>query len=1765
MSLIERITRRMNVLETAGLDSEVCVTIAGNRSTPYERDRDNGYQDKLSRDFNMTILNSYIRTGLCIDNPLPPPALPPSPPNAGVLGEGQVAKCPDGEYALASNPSLCMPCRVGGYCSGSQFHPCDRGTWNPSGNGKNASACMICPVDYTLHTAVFHSNLSRAEWPESASVDCTSGNKVRVRLGFFAHSPYSQKAFACANKDSCCGSDEAYRARAGCNVRSNSSGGDLFGQDACKQGHKGVLCGECEDDFYRSRRSCKACSDLERNDDAWFKDTRAAMIILIPLVTILFVMTILMYLQLWKPSVPCGVVDGRLHTRVLRPLASWYSRTVSQHLSVSSGIFKIMLSYCQCIGAVTHFDRIQWPGNFDAFIDFINQWLNIEIFTVLPAECLYGKRLGFMYEIVVAFLLPILFLVSVYLIILFSHLRLLKFQRTGALRGHLVGCYGLNDIRQQFRLTWRVFNSSRSYKLITFALLVSYPAITRKFLAIFNCISGEELQTKDDPASARDILLMREDPVFKCYEEEWWPLFLFGVLGLVLYVVCVPMIIYVFIRRYHASKKNRDMPLLEKREHYERVAFIVSSYKEKFWFFEGCWLLHKLLFTGVIHLIMPDTSVQIWAGSLMCVFFFFICMHYHPYNSYICNSVQLAALIQLLLTYLAMFLFQMDGGERSPVTRDPHAEDSYAWGAALIAINCSVFLLLIVLIWRGFVNEQVEQRLANMRKLLYHPQNIRVVMPELRPGCDYHVFLSHVWKSGQDQARTLKDRLIECLPDVKVFLDIDDMVEGVGKEYLDKSHHCLVFCTEGYFESKNCMRELLRAVVTHKQIITVIEPDPVHGAITKEEIRLALRKADGGKWQLWGLDEELMQWAADDNTRSDLPDADEVFQCLFMQEPIEWARVQQFQDVTMRLIADRVAETDGRQTYVPAELTHQEVAGGIPKLTGTKRFHIYTSVHNPGAADLMAEVCDAHGIRIVGIQARSRGRNGEMLNPRMLTRMGSRITFHGKMRRRSTSGRNLAELSASEHGLEAETSTEAAQRSDTTGRRQFSFSSWRDYIRNERDAEDEPLILTERPEHIIDSRAMVLYLNAKTWRDDGDGRAEQLAKDVEDAMRFGIQLILAHELPSDFDTDKTVRNACKFDDFFSHVDGSTPRDLIKNGIYSSIATPLMVGAWRDVSLKMLLLRLVDVHQKKRDTRRWHVAQSAFHRMTLTMSSRSSGSSLATKLRSVATLVRLRSMASRSQSSTSISELPHDATPGDMQADMERAAEVTTETTIVAKARRQLLDKLTDEERARVQQRLANARATYYARSKNFIHGHGYGHRVRTSPSAGQCAAGPSAELDDNVSEAGRSEVSDACTFVTASERSATNDPAVRSHFSDPGLLWAPSAQHDLLDSLDREILTPADARRRQLLERRVPVLKDSRDGSDTSEGGADVDDGQYSLSSWAPPVRARAFQRALVESRKQGDGKGSRQTIDRYCSAAGIVYTGITPNLDHSRGVQSVRADMKHVRAVDAKTTLPLLMPPGSHIDDLGFGSPRVQKSLTEVLRFARNIGLDEEMLLGALQHRKLHPQIKGPRAAAIVETSASLRVSSLEKLEEETDDVGVRSFGRVRGVLRKAGVVGKALMRLADAGVTTPQAGRGSCVTTTPTNPSAGSPRTPPSARVRLSATPPRSPAASAALAAALQGVSPKAGESRRHPGSLCVTDRRSLQLPPALPPSTPRSPSAVPQTRRLDEPSASAASSSDAERSQEDSTPPRSTRLSRGRIASKESTGSSDTNMWI
>jgi hypothetical protein len=194
-------------------------------------------------------------------------------------------------------------------------------------------------------------------------------------------------------------------------------------------------------------------------------------------------------------------------------------------------------------------------------------------------------------------------------------------------------------------------------------------------------------------------------------------------------------------------------------------------------------------------------------------------------------------------------------------------------------------------------------------------------------GITWHLFLSHIWSTGQDQCATIKRQLSLLMPGVSIFLDVDDL-ESIDalEEYIDGSQVIMIFVSAGYFKSANCLREVKAAVEKAKPLSLVF--DPVRGGALLDTIR----------------DEECPA---------------ELRGIFDGRNVIEWHRIKDFQLVSLKLLAAEMLlacpgyteEYTARDRslvqdiYVPGEIIESPLSFKQP-------VRVYASPNNPGAREV---------------------------------------------------------------------------------------------------------------------------------------------------------------------------------------------------------------------------------------------------------------------------------------------------------------------------------------------------------------------------------------------------------------------------------------------------------------------------------------------------------------------------------------------------------------------------------------------------------------------------------------------------------------------------------------------------------------------------------------------------------------------------------------------------------------------------------------------
>jgi len=298
--------------------------------------------------------------------------------------------------------------------------------------------------------------------------------------------------------------------------------------------------------------------------------------------------------------------------------------------------------------------------------------------------------------------------------------------------------------------------------------------------------------------------------------------------------------------------------------------------------------------------------------------------------------------------------------------RDIYVADQATLAVIMTASVLGSLILSVVLFAVQFAIEGArvrrEARAKQARRLRFKLDQAEVHAPAIEPG-HFHTFLSHVWGTGQDQMRIVKQRLLEMIPDLHVFLDVDDLEEiGDLEKYIEKTSIILVYCSKGYFTSKNCMRELQSSTTLQKPIIALTDPDVSRGGMSLTEVRDELIQADALaiKWGFRSADAPSS--GTEYQAAYSWPGYEQLYEHLFgKHETIEWNRIGHFQDITMRQIAQRLLPNVAGATYVDREI----VSATLKPLPPPRAcFHVFCSQLNPGAMALMEEVSRSRGFQL---------------------------------------------------------------------------------------------------------------------------------------------------------------------------------------------------------------------------------------------------------------------------------------------------------------------------------------------------------------------------------------------------------------------------------------------------------------------------------------------------------------------------------------------------------------------------------------------------------------------------------------------------------------------------------------------------------------------------------------------------------------------------------------------------------------------------------
>ena len=349
--------------------------------------------------------------------------------------------------------------------------------------------------------------------------------------------------------------------------------------------------------------------------------------------------------------------------------------------------------------------------------------------------------------------------------------------------------------------------------LLMLAFLV-FPMVSSSAFRAFSC------EDFDDGRS-----FLRADYAIECYTEDYTRVEHLAWLGILLYPVGISA---TFASLLFASRRaiREKLPTALSKA----LGFLVDDYEPAFLWWELLMLWRQLLLVGFAILISPGTIEQLVISFLVTLSYMLLFAVAAPFKNEGDDYFAQACSFALTAVFFFLLVLKVDvlTNEMDPLLSEQQ-RDKYHFNIYLVTGGMIGSILLALLLAAAMAAQQIVQaaRVPTIRlQRTGAPPDLL-----LSEGDRFHMFLSHIWGTGQvplvwskgqlsyllthlrarcrgarsqDQCATIKRQLIIMLLGVSVFLDVDDLrsIDAL-EEHIGESAVIMLFVSKGYFLSKS--------------------------------------------------------------------------------------------------------------------------------------------------------------------------------------------------------------------------------------------------------------------------------------------------------------------------------------------------------------------------------------------------------------------------------------------------------------------------------------------------------------------------------------------------------------------------------------------------------------------------------------------------------------------------------------------------------------------------------------------------------------------------------------------------------------------------------------------------------------------------------------------------------------------------------------------------------------------------------------------------
>ena len=316
----------------------------------------------------------------------------------------------------------------------------------------------------------------------------------------------------------------------------------------------------------------------------------------------------------------------------------------------------------------------------------------------------------------------------------------------------------------------------RSLEAAIFISFCVLPSVTRSLFLAFKC----ESFPYDDQLGERRKYLSASLNI-ECYSADHEPVYTTAWVFIVLWPVALPLVYGVLLFRCRSAILEHQPSTLSRA-----VRFLWFDYDDRCFWFEMVELGQKLVLTNFMLFVNFEESgsnklLRLFLGLLIALSGLTVQLIAQPFRKRTDDAIASVVRLMLVLFFILGIMVKLcdtEGPNTVHNLLDAKIEASkfcftLVGVATTEAVAWLIFCagLLVVLVPLGMFTQKLA--FSQSIPILRNAQTMEPPVLLLGSGKRYHLFLSHVWSTGQDQCAVIKRQLQLLLPGVVIFLDVD--------------------------------------------------------------------------------------------------------------------------------------------------------------------------------------------------------------------------------------------------------------------------------------------------------------------------------------------------------------------------------------------------------------------------------------------------------------------------------------------------------------------------------------------------------------------------------------------------------------------------------------------------------------------------------------------------------------------------------------------------------------------------------------------------------------------------------------------------------------------------------------------------------------------------------------------------------------------------------------------------------------------------------